>query len=556
MSKRTVLLALLAVVLVLPFTAFGLFISSSGATSVSLGNASSFGVLAYSTVTNAGLSVVEGNVGVSPGTSVTGFPPGTLTGSIHAGDAVAAAAQADTITAYNDLTSQACTSDLSGQDLGGKTLTPGVYCFSSSAQLTGTLTLDAQNSASAVFIFKIGSTLDTATGSSVAMINGGNECNVFWQVGSSATLGTTTAFAGNILALASITLDPGAIVSGRVLAQTGAVALDTNQVDSSMCVSGTTSTTTTPPPSLVDGSITWTTATYQGSQYIFPASVAINGKQFSTTFYESIFAQYELVPGEPYAGYYSGSFGAISGCQPGSTITITATVNGVTESASGLCPAEGATSVISLVFGNQYQVTVSSSPSNGGTTSPSGSSWFNAGSTLQIASTPASGYEFSSWSSSGSITLANPKSTSTAAVINGPGTITANFMAVTTTRASTRSTTSTTTTTSSPTTSSATTSSSTESTTTSSTTTSSSSTSTTSTVTTTPSTQSSTPITTSSTTTTSTPHSSSKTSSPISTPSRLLEYLILIVVLIAIVGGGTFAWTKRRHRREKSAIGM
>ena len=123
---------------------------------------------------------------------------------------------------------------MTGQDLGGLTLTPGVYCFSSSAQLTGTLTLDAQGNPNAVFIFKIGSTLTTASNSSVVVINtGGNSsiaCNVFWQVGSSATLGTGTSFAGNILALTSITLNTGANVSGRVLARNGAVTLDTNNV--------------------------------------------------------------------------------------------------------------------------------------------------------------------------------------------------------------------------------------------------------------------------------------------------------------------------------------
>jgi hypothetical protein len=126
---------------------------------------------------------------------------------------------------------------MTGLDLGGKTLIAGVYCFSSSAQLTGTLTLDAQGNANAVFIFKIGSTLTTASGSSVLLINGGTLCNVFWQVGSSATLGTTTSFAGNILALTSITLTTGATVTGRALARNGAVTLDTNTV-TAICTSG------------------------------------------------------------------------------------------------------------------------------------------------------------------------------------------------------------------------------------------------------------------------------------------------------------------------------
>src|SRR5450830_2171852 len=204
---------------------------ASAQTAPPLGAAQSFAVLGSSTVTNTGSSVITGDLGVSPGSAVTGFPPGlVVSGTIHAADAVALAAQNSVTTAYNSLASQACTQDLTGQDLGGKTLTAGVYCFSSSAQLTGILTLNAQGNANAVFIFKIGSTLTTASGSSVVVTNGGSLCNVFWQVGSSATLGTTTSFVGNILALARITLTTGANASGRALARNGAVTLDTNTV--------------------------------------------------------------------------------------------------------------------------------------------------------------------------------------------------------------------------------------------------------------------------------------------------------------------------------------
>jgi subtilisin family serine protease len=199
----------------------------------SLGTASSFVVLGGSTVTNTGATVVNADLGVSPGTAVTGFAPGLVAGgTIHSADLLATQAQADTAAAYNTLASQTCPAgnDLTGQNLGGKTLTAGVYCFSSSAQLTGVLTLDAQTSPGAVFIFKIGSTLTTATSASVVLINGGTPSNVFWQVGSSATLGTTTAFVGNILALTSITLNNGAVVSGRALAHNGAVTMDTNTV--------------------------------------------------------------------------------------------------------------------------------------------------------------------------------------------------------------------------------------------------------------------------------------------------------------------------------------
>ena len=211
--------------------------ASAQAIAPSLGNAQSFAVLGGSTVTNTGPSVIGGELGVSPGSAVTGFPPGVVVGgAIHAADGNALAAQNSLTTAYNSAAGQACTQDLTGQDLGGKVLTSGVYCFSTSAPLTGSLTLNAQGNAGAVFIFKIGSTLTTASGSSVVMSNGGSQCNVFWQVGSSATLGTTTSFAGNILALTSISLTTGANIVGRALARNGAVTLDTNNITPSTCV--------------------------------------------------------------------------------------------------------------------------------------------------------------------------------------------------------------------------------------------------------------------------------------------------------------------------------
>ncbi len=208
-------------------------------TAPSLGTAQSFAVLGGSTVTNTGTSVVTGDLGVSPGGAVVGFPPGTVaSGTIHAADAAALAAQNSVTTAYNDLAGQACTQVLTGLDLGGMTLTPGVYCFATSAQLTGTLTLNAQGNASAVFVFKIGSTLTTASGSAVVMSNGGSPCNVFWQVGSSATLGTSSTFGGSILALTSITLTTTANATGRLLARNGAVTLDTNNVTVLPCALG------------------------------------------------------------------------------------------------------------------------------------------------------------------------------------------------------------------------------------------------------------------------------------------------------------------------------
>jgi type VI secretion system secreted protein VgrG len=233
---------------------------ASAQTAPSLGSAQSFAVLGGSTVTNTGSSVITGDLGVSPGTAVTGFPPGlVVSGTIHAADAVALAAQNSVTTAYNSLAGQSCTQDLTGQDLGGKTLTAGVYCFSSSAQLTGTLTLNAQGNAAAVFIFKIGSTLTTASASSVVMINSGSPCNVYWQVGSSATVGTGTSFAGSILALASITMTTGARVTGRTLARTGAVTLDTNVITPTTCAAAVPPAppSPTPPPTPVPTLSEW-----------------------------------------------------------------------------------------------------------------------------------------------------------------------------------------------------------------------------------------------------------------------------------------------------------
>lgn len=202
--------------------------------STALGQLSTFSVLGGSTVTNTNATVVVGNLGVSPGTAVTGFPPGTVNGTIHAGNATAAQAQSELTTLYDSLAATACTANLTGQDLGGLILTPGVYCFNTSAQLTGTLTLNAQNNPNAIFLFKIGSTLTTASGSLVQLINSTSNCGgVSWQVGSSATLGTGTSLIGSIVALTSITLNTNAGVNGKVLARNGAVTLDTNAV--SLC---------------------------------------------------------------------------------------------------------------------------------------------------------------------------------------------------------------------------------------------------------------------------------------------------------------------------------
>lgn len=218
------------------FCAFGaaalLLVPSLVSAQVNLGTAQNFGALAGTTVTNTGPSIVSGDVGVSPGNAITGFPPGNLTGLLRPGDAVAATAQGDLTTAFTTAAATACGTNLTViGDLGGLVLTPGVYCFNTSALLTGNLTLDFQGNPNAAFLFQTGTTLTTAPNSSVLAINagpGGCLNNINFVIGSSATLGTTTNFAGNILALTSITLNTGANLRGRALARNGAVTLDSN----------------------------------------------------------------------------------------------------------------------------------------------------------------------------------------------------------------------------------------------------------------------------------------------------------------------------------------
>ena len=197
---------------------------------VALNSAGTFSVLASSTVTNTGPSIITGDVGVSPGTAVVGFPPGVVVGgSIHTADGPAGSAQGDLTTAYNDAAGRTFPSSVAG-DLGGLTLPPGLYKSTSSLGITGVLRLDGQGNTSSVFIFQIASALTTATGSQVILQNGAQAANIFWQVGSSATLGVNSIFAGSILAQASVSLLTGAAMSGRALARTGAVTLDSNTI--------------------------------------------------------------------------------------------------------------------------------------------------------------------------------------------------------------------------------------------------------------------------------------------------------------------------------------
>ncbi|MGA8362001.1 MAG: ice-binding family protein [Candidatus Dormiibacterota bacterium] len=221
-------------------------------------SAGNFTVMAASAITNTGSTTITGNLAISPkkASSVTGFPPGVVTGAKDEDNAVAIRAHTDLVTTYNDAAHATPFKNMSGVNLGGKTLTPGVYHFSSSAQLTGTLILNGEGRSSSVFIFQIGSALTTASASRVVLINRASSCNVFWQVTSSATLGTATSFQGNLIALTSITMTTGATIGvgggvngGRALARNGALTLDTNIIrpPTGVCAASTTVSTPSTP---------------------------------------------------------------------------------------------------------------------------------------------------------------------------------------------------------------------------------------------------------------------------------------------------------------------
>jgi hypothetical protein len=377
-----------------------------------LASAQGFAVLGATTVTNTGATPVKGDLGVSPGTAVTGFPPGTVTGgTIHAGDATAAAAHADADTAYAALVAQPCGTNLSGLILGTSpgavTLTPGVYCFGATAQLTGTLTL----SGNGVYIFQIGSTLTTATNSSVVLTNGAMAANVFWQVGTSATIGTGTVFVGSILAEVSDTVNTGASVDGRIFALTGAVTLDTNAIIAAASgvgrweivhTSGDNSAQTAAYPG---GFSTFLTADEKGNTFgtftdslcvgdsenfnIVPTWVALGGNVFQITIavdnlgrgqnfsfiYNGTYDFHAAVPGDPslsipaITGTYfaTGDISACSVATPGSPGNFVATFLPTISSGSATGSLDGFTDDHGFAFDSPVSATItfSAPPASG-----------------------------------------------------------------------------------------------------------------------------------------------------------------------------------------------
>ncbi|MFU8891219.1 MAG: ice-binding family protein [Anaerosomatales bacterium] len=247
----SLLVVLLAVTMVMPAT------SVAAQPTVNLGTTSNFAVLAGETITNTGPTVINGDVGVHPKTTFTGQAEATINGAVHLADDVAAQAKDDLVIAYNDAAGRTPVTTIP-TELGGTTLKAGVYNSESGTfEITGTLTLDAEGDPDAVFIFQMASTLVTAPDSSVNLVNGARFCRVFWQVGSSATLGVNSSFVGHVFALTSIAAQTGATVEGQLLARNGAVTLDNNTITNGFCadtaLSGISITKSASPSALNSG---------------------------------------------------------------------------------------------------------------------------------------------------------------------------------------------------------------------------------------------------------------------------------------------------------------
>jgi hypothetical protein len=253
-------LGLIATGIIVPTSLFIAGFASATASAIPLGTASSFGILAGAGITNTGPTTINGDIGTFPTIAITGSGTMTINGVNHDGDAVTQQAKSDLLTAYANAAGQGPTTPITS-DLGGLSLTPGVYNSPTTVSLTGTVTLDGGGNADSVFVFQVGSTLTTASASQVVLTNGTQACNVFWQVGSSATLGTGSAFIGTVLAAQSVTVTHDVTIGGRVLAQNGAVTLDTDVITPSTCAATAPTTTTTTPTTTTTASTPTTVAT-------------------------------------------------------------------------------------------------------------------------------------------------------------------------------------------------------------------------------------------------------------------------------------------------------
>jgi len=254
-GTRLPLSAGMAVTLAISMLAVGQTVLAAGPPPVGLGTAAPFAVLAGTpAVTNTGPTIITGDLGISPAAAVTGFPPGTVSGTTHAADAVALQAKIDLGTAYDVAAGLSVTA--THGTLGGLTLVGGVYNAGGvTLDLTGTLTLDGQNDPSSVWVFQATSDLITASSSTVALINGASACNVFWQVTSSATLGSGSTFVGTIMALTSITMNDNVTVTGRALARNGQVTLINDRINASSCSTTTATTSPTASPASPGASV-------------------------------------------------------------------------------------------------------------------------------------------------------------------------------------------------------------------------------------------------------------------------------------------------------------
>ncbi len=263
-----------------PAPRFALTSSSGG---VQLGTAGTYSVLAGSGVTNTGATTLAGDLGVYPASSITGFPPGLVQGTTNNDNSNAQNAEAATTSAYLQAAGLTPATQ-EGVDLAGLTLSPGVYAVpAGTSNLTGTLTLNGQGNPNAIFVFQLSSTLITSSSSNIVLTNSANPCNIFWQVTSSATLGTGSSFQGTVLALTSITANTGATINGRLLARNGAVTLESNTITNPVCLTSSTPTTSSSTTTTTPSSSSTTTTPSSSSTTTTPSSSSTTTTSSSTT---------------------------------------------------------------------------------------------------------------------------------------------------------------------------------------------------------------------------------------------------------------------------------